>query len=78
MPPSTLPTPDSLRINSKAFKTLLVPVGELNKAVPKALCDVIHKCLEYDPERRPERVGIVLDELKQIATDLGTPMSDEE
>jgi len=78
LPPSTLPTPDTLRVGSKTFKTLLTPVGELNKAVPKALCDVIHKCLEYDPERRPERVGIVLDELKQIAADLGTPVSDEE
>ena len=58
----------------KAFASMLTPVGELNKAVPKALCDVIHKCLAYDPEKRPERVGEVLDDLKQIAADM-TPIS---
>jgi eukaryotic-like serine/threonine-protein kinase len=78
LPPSTVPGPETLRVGAKAFKTMLAPVGELNKAVPQALCDVIHKCLEYDPERRPERMGIVLDQLKEIAADMGTPMSDEE
>ena len=33
---------DSLRIGSKAFKAMLTPVGELNKAVPSPLCDLIH------------------------------------
>ena len=29
-------------------------------------------------DRRPERVGLVLEELKQIANEQGTPVSDEE
>ena len=33
--------------------------------------------LAFDPERRPERVGLVFDELKKIAADAGTPISDE-
>ncbi len=78
LPPSTVPGPETLRVGAKSFKTLLTPVGELNKAVPQALCDVIHKCLENDPERRPERMGIVRDQLKEIAAEMGTPMSNEE
>ena len=76
--PGMMPGGESLRIGSKAFTSMLTPVNELNKAVPKSLADLIHKCLSYDPERRPERVGQVLDDLKQIAADMGTPLSDEE
>src|SRR5207342_3472463 len=78
LPPSSLVPAESLRLNAKAFKSMLTPVDELNKGVPKALCDLIHRCLAFEPDRRPERVGLVLEELKQIADEQGTPMSDEE
>jgi eukaryotic-like serine/threonine-protein kinase len=78
LPPTMIGAADALRINAKAFSSMLLPVGELNKAAPKSLCDLIHKCMSYDPERRPERMGIILDELKQIAAELGVPISDEE
>jgi serine/threonine protein kinase len=78
LPPSVMPGTESLRIGAKAFQSMLTPVQELNKAVPTRLAELIHRCLTYDPERRPERVGEVLDELKQLATDMGTPVSDEE
>jgi serine/threonine protein kinase len=75
LPPCVMPGADSLRIGSKAFGSLLTPVQELNRAVSPALCDLIHRCLNYEPDRRPERMGAVLDELKQIADDMGTPIS---
>jgi len=78
LPPSAMPGTESLRLGGKAFSSMLTPVGELNKGVPKALCDVIHRCIEYDPEKRPQRVGEVLEELNQIAADLGTPLSHDE
>ena len=77
LPPSNLPGAE-LQIGGKAFKSMLTPVQELNKAAPQALCDLIHRCLAFDPEKRPERVGEVLEELKQIAADLGTPLSHDE
>ena len=73
-----MPGADSLRIGSKAFSSMLTPVQELNKAVPGRLADLIHKCLSYDPERRPERVGEVLEELTELAADMGTPLSHDE
>jgi eukaryotic-like serine/threonine-protein kinase len=78
LPPTTLAPADSLRLNAKAFKSLLTPVNELNKAAPKSLCDLIHRCLAFDPDRRPERMGLVLDELRQLAGEMGTPLSDDE
>ncbi len=73
--PPTLPVAESLRMNAKAFTTAIKPVAELNKAAPKALCDLIHRCLSYEPENRPDRVGLVLDELRDIAAGQGTPIS---
>jgi eukaryotic-like serine/threonine-protein kinase len=78
LPPSVLPGADSLRIGGKAFNSMLTPVQELNKAVPTALADLIHRCLSYNPEKRPERVGEVLEDLKQIAADTGSPISHDE
>lgn len=78
LPPSVVPTADSLRMSSKVFESRLTPVGELNKGAPKALCDLIHACLAYNPEKRPTRVGEVLDALRGIAEAAGTPVSLDE
>jgi serine/threonine protein kinase len=78
LPPCAMAVADTLKVGAKAFASMLTPVSELNKAAPKALCELIHWCLNYDPDKRPERMAIVLDELKQIAADAGTPISDEE
>jgi eukaryotic-like serine/threonine-protein kinase len=78
LPPSGLPGTESLRLSAKAHVAVLTPVQELNKAAPKALCDLIHKCLAYEPQRRPERMGVVLDELRRISAEQGTPISEFE
>ena len=78
LPPSMMADAEALKIAGKALASKLIPVQELNKAVPQALADLIHRCLAYKPEKRPERVGDVLDELKQIAADAGTPISHDE
>jgi serine/threonine protein kinase len=78
LPPSAMPGADLMAVGGKAIAALLTPVGELNKAAPAALCDLIHRCLAYNPEKRPERMGEVLDDLKQIAADQGTPLSHDE
>jgi eukaryotic-like serine/threonine-protein kinase len=78
LPPPAIVGPETVRMSAKAFTSMLVPVAELNKAAPKSLCELIHRCLSYEPDRRPERMGIILDDLKQIATDMGTPISHDE
>lgn len=78
LPPPAIMGPETMRSTAKAFASMLVPVGELNKAAPKGLCDLIQKCLSYEADRRPERMGEVLDQLKQIADEMGTPISHDE
>jgi serine/threonine protein kinase len=78
LPPSAMPGTESLRVGAKAFTAMLTPVQELNKAVSTRLCDLIHRCLNFDPEKRPARMGEVLDELKEIADEMGTPISHDD
>jgi len=70
LPPSTVAAPNSPGINAKLFGNLLKPVKELMPATPKALAELIHQCLEYDPKKRPERVGDVLDVLNALSEKL--------
>jgi serine/threonine protein kinase len=62
LPPPTLGSAGGSSM-SKIFENLLKPVKQLAPATPDALCTLIHRCLEYDAKRRPERVGEVLEEL---------------
>ena len=71
LPPSCGGTTESLRLNEKTWKSLLTPVDSLNPVVPAELCDLIHRCMSFNPDRRPERMVNVYEELKQIATNLG-------
>lgn len=73
-PPTTISSSDSVKINEKTWKLLLKPVHELNLSVPKKLSNLIHQCLSFNPEARPERMGVIYEDLKQIADDLGEPI----
>jgi serine/threonine protein kinase len=71
LPPSIAASSESLRMTEKAWRAMFQPVQELNENVPEALCDLVHKCMEFTPDKRPERIGEVYDELKKIAVDFG-------
>jgi serine/threonine protein kinase len=43
-----------LILDEGAYHRQLVPVAALNPAVPSGLCDAVHRCIEYDPDRRPQ------------------------
>ncbi|MBI2808522.1 MAG: serine/threonine protein kinase [Planctomycetes bacterium] len=70
LPPSTVAAPNSPAINAKLFRDLLKPVQEYAPRMPKALCELIHHCLEYEPKKRPERVSEVQDELNALVEKL--------
>src|SRR6185369_6743958 len=46
-PPSLVPPPGGGRVNAKAYVQLLKPVTECNPGAPKALADLIHRCLQF-------------------------------
>ncbi len=73
-PPALAASAESVRLGEKMWKSMLKPVTELNKGVPKELADLVHRCMSYNPEARPERMGAIYEELKQMADDLGEPI----
>jgi serine/threonine protein kinase len=76
LPPSLLPQPGSVRINAKAYTQMLKPVSQFNPLAPKELCELIHQCMEYSSEQRPQRMSEIQGALDHIADKLGPPEED--
>jgi hypothetical protein len=72
LPPSAVPQEDSLPVDAKTWTRLLKPVAEFAPATPPALCDLVHRCLAFLPENRPERASIVQAELEALVRELVT------
>jgi serine/threonine protein kinase len=71
LPPCIAPKEDSgLALDARSLKRLLKPVQEIIPGAPPALCDLIHRCLEFKPENRPERASEVQSILDRITDDL--------
>jgi eukaryotic-like serine/threonine-protein kinase len=70
LPPSALE--GDLPLDAKAWQQVLKPVQDCNKAAPAVLCDLIHRCLSFKPEGRPERMSEVQGELDHLVDDLVT------
>lgn len=77
LPPSLMPEPGTIRMNAKAYAKMLKPVSDCNPAAPPALCDLIHRCLEYSAEQRPARMSEVQGILDKLADEIGPPEEDE-
>lgn len=75
LPPSTMPT-GGPGMTSQLFAELLRPVQELNPQAPKALAELIHRCLAYKPDKRPERVSDVTEQLNALAERLARTPED--
>jgi serine/threonine protein kinase len=59
-----------IALDSKTWQRLLKPAQQCNAEAPGALCDLIHKCLSYDPQKRPQRVSEVQGALDHLADEL--------
>lgn len=66
LPPSVVPSKD-VPVDGKMFQNLLKPVSELAPTAPRGLCDLIHQCLEFKPQNRPERMADVQETLSTLA-----------
>jgi serine/threonine protein kinase len=72
LPPSSMS--NKLQVDSRTLKKLLKPVQECNAEAPRALCDVIHRCLSSDPNGRPERFSEIHGVLDHLAEEIaGAP-----
>jgi serine/threonine protein kinase len=57
LPPNTLMATDNVPMSAKTFKSMLKPVSELNPQVPRGLADLIEQCLDFNSNKRPERMS---------------------
>ncbi|HEY7329425.1 MAG TPA: serine/threonine-protein kinase [Gemmataceae bacterium] len=76
LPPPTLQQEGGLPIDAKTWERALKPVQELNPKAPAALCDLIHHCLAFDANRRPERMSEVQSVLDYLADEMTTSPED--
>ncbi len=71
LPPCVVSDEDGgLPVTGKIWQNLFKPVSEFNGKAPKALCDLVHRCLSYDAVRRPERMSEVQGTLDHIVDEL--------
>ncbi len=76
LPPTTITSTDGMAMDKKTFRNLLKPVKELVPDAPDALAELIHKCLEFEAAKRPERVSEVQGTLDHLVDELVTSPED--
>jgi serine/threonine protein kinase len=70
LPPNTLASADGMQLDKKAFRAMLKPVEELAPETPPELCELVHRCLEFDAAKRPERASEVQGALDHLVEEL--------
>jgi eukaryotic-like serine/threonine-protein kinase len=70
LPPSSISVTDGVPMDKTTFRALFKPVPELVPAAPPALCDLIHRCLEFNAAKRPERVTDIKETLDHLVVEL--------
>lgn len=66
-----------LLLDAKSWQKLLKPVQEFNPEAPAKLCDIIHQCLAFNPNNRPERISEVQGALDHLADELAHSSDDK-
>ena len=56
-----------IALDAKTWRKLLKPVSELNPLAPPELCDLIHKCLDLDAHKRPDRMSEIQGKLDHLS-----------
>jgi serine/threonine protein kinase len=67
LPPNTLTAIDGVPMDAKAYHGLLKPIQECNPESPRPLCNLIHRCLSFKAQQRPQNAGEVQEELGKLA-----------
>jgi serine/threonine protein kinase len=70
LPASAVPAAGGVVMDAKTFAAVLKPVRDFTPTAPAELCDLIHKCLAYKPQQRPDSVGDILPVLHDLCDSL--------
>lgn len=69
-PPSCIGSSAAIAMNATTFHSLLKPVQEYKPDVPPQLCDLVHRCLSFKAQARPERMSEIQGTLNYLADEL--------
>jgi eukaryotic-like serine/threonine-protein kinase len=61
-------SPPGLILEEGSYRRQVVPVAALNPDAPPELCEVVHWCVEYDPNRRPQSMAELRAALAEVVT----------
>jgi serine/threonine protein kinase len=72
LPPSIVGTEGGMmqQMTGKTWAKLVKPVSEFNAAAPPKLCQLIHQCLDYNAQNRPERMSEIQGTLDHLVDEL--------
>jgi eukaryotic-like serine/threonine-protein kinase len=76
LPPCWVTGETALPMTRAIFKDQLKPVQVLNPLIPEPLADLIHRCLQPNALKRPERMSHVQGTLDQLADEAAAKLSD--
>lgn len=58
-----------LSLDEKAHEKRILPVSRFNAGAPSELCDLIHRCIRYNPDQRPQCMNDVHFILSRLANE---------
>lgn len=70
LPPPMITLDGGLPLEARSFARLLRPVQGLNPKAHPHLCELIHRCLEYEAQRRPQRASEIQGALDHLADEI--------
>lgn len=71
LPPSMAPAPGGgISLDETAWKKALKPVEECNREAPPGLCELVHRCIEFNSHKRPEHMSEIQGALDHLAEEL--------
>lgn len=74
LPPPAVST-DGMAMDAKTFKTVFKPIQE--SQAPPELCGLIHQCLAFHPNKRPERMSEIQGTLDHLVDQMVTAPEDK-
>jgi eukaryotic-like serine/threonine-protein kinase len=78
LPPNAAASQEAgFNLDTKSWASLLKPVQDFNAEAPPAVCDLVHKCLAFNPLNRPERMSEVQGTLDHFVDEFATEPEDE-
>lgn len=75
-PPNPIAAAGGLPLDATLWDRLVKPVQECNAETPPDLCDLIQRCISFDPRKRPGRVSEIQGTLDRLADDLASSPDD--